>query len=171
MTLINALPARFHGVHRNATPQVCALTFACVTLMGTGESGVSETSLRSAAIKPVQTFSFLSRKKTIIPPSVSANDDIYRLGLKLSGCSLYCMASFRSWGDLYACLPHRNHKHSDQAFLLDKSHSTSANVLKSNWNTDFMYHSAPTGVLISYSHQIKQKTVPKPHRVNGSHVM
>lgn len=78
MTLINALPARFHGVHRNATPQVCALTFARVTLMGTGESGVSETSLRSAAIKSVQTFSFLSHKKTIIRPSVSANDDIYR---------------------------------------------------------------------------------------------
>lgn len=54
---------------------------------------------------------------------------------------------------------------SDQAFLLDESHSTSANALKSDRITDFMYHSAPTGVLISYSHQIKQKTVPKPHRV------
>lgn len=53
---------------------------------------------------------------------------------------------------------------SDQAFLLDKRHSTSANVLKSNWNTNFMYHSAPTGVLISDSHLIKQNTVLKPHK-------
>lgn len=70
---------------------------ACVTLMETRESGASTSHQFCSVLanKSVQTFSFLPDKRHIRFPSVSANNDFYRL--ELSGRSLVyilCCLSF-----------------------------------------------------------------------------